>query len=92
MTNNEITFFAETNFRNQRKKFGIKTDDRRRHMYIIGQTGTGKTTLLMNMLVPDIMAGHGVGFIDPHGDMAESLLNYIPKERRYGVSHRFQRH
>ena len=81
MTNNEITFFAETNFRNQRKKFGIKTDDRRRHMYIIGQTGTGKTTLLMNMLVSDIMAGHGVGFIDPHGDMAESLLNYIPKER-----------
>ena len=77
----EITFFAETNFRNQRKRFGIRTDDRRRHMYIIGQTGTGKTTLLMNMLVSDIVAGRGVGFIDPHGDMAEHLLNYIPKER-----------
>ena len=77
----EITFFAETNFRNERKRFGIKTDDRRRHMYIIGQTGTGKTTLLMNMLVSDIAAGRGVGFIDPHGDMAEHLLNYIPKER-----------
>ncbi|MCX6812955.1 MAG: type IV secretion system DNA-binding domain-containing protein [Candidatus Azambacteria bacterium] len=77
----EITFFAETNFRNQRKRFGIKIDDRRRHMYIIGQTGTGKTTLLMNMLVSDIVAGRGVGFIDPHGDMAEHLLNYIPKER-----------
>ncbi|MDP3004232.1 MAG: type IV secretion system DNA-binding domain-containing protein, partial [Candidatus Azambacteria bacterium] len=77
----EITFFAETNFRNQRKRFGIKIDDRRRHMYIIGQTGTGKTTLLMNMLVSDIAAGRGVGFIDPHGDMAEHLLNYIPKER-----------
>jgi len=50
-------------------------------MYIIGQTGTGKTTLLMNMLVSDIVAGRGVGFIDPHGDMAEHLLNYIPKER-----------
>ncbi|MEK7134916.1 MAG: type IV secretion system DNA-binding domain-containing protein, partial [Patescibacteria group bacterium] len=81
MRNNEITFFAETNFRNQRKRFGIKIDDRRRHMYIIGQTGTGKTTLLMNMLVSDIMAGRGVGFIDPHGDMAEHLLNHTPKER-----------
>ncbi len=81
MTNNDITFFAETTFRNQRKKFGIKTDDRRRHMYIIGQTGTGKTTLLMNMVISDILAGHGVGFVDPHGDMAESLLRYIPKER-----------
>ncbi len=81
MRNEEITFFAETNFRNQRKRFGIKMDDRRRHMYIIGQTGTGKTTLLMNMLVSDIAAGRGVGFIDPHGDMAEHLLNYIPKER-----------
>ncbi len=79
--NDEITYFAETNFRNERKKFGIKTDDRRRHMYVIGQTGTGKTTLLMNMIISDIMAGHGVGFIDPHGDMAENLLNYIPKER-----------
>ncbi len=77
----ETTFFAETNFRSQRKKFGIKPDDRRRHMYIIGQTGTGKTTLLMNMLVADIRAGHGIGFIDPHGDMAENLLNYIPEER-----------
>ncbi len=77
----EITFFAETNFRNERKRFGIKTEDRRRHMYIIGQTGTGKTTLLMNMIVSDILAGRGVGFIDPHGDMAELLLDYIPKER-----------
>ncbi len=81
MTNDNTTYFAETNFRNERKRFGIKIDDRRRHMYVIGQTGTGKTTLLMNMLISDIMAGHGIGFIDPHGDMAESLLNYIPKER-----------
>ncbi|MFH1393017.1 MAG: CxxC-x17-CxxC domain-containing protein [Patescibacteria group bacterium] len=81
MQENNITYFAETNFRNQRKRFGIKIDDRRRHMYIIGQTGTGKTTLLMNMLVSDIAAGHGVGFIDPHGDMAESLLNCIPENR-----------
>lgn len=50
-------------------------------MYIIGQTGTGKTTLLMNMMISDILAGHGMSFIDPHGDMAESLLRYIPQER-----------
>lgn len=78
---NEITFFAETSFRNERRRFGIKTDDRRRHMYVIGQTGTGKTTLLMNMMVHDINAGRGIGFVDPHGDMAELLLNYVPKER-----------
>ena len=81
MSNNEITFFAETNFRNERKKFGIKIDDRRRHVYMIGQTGTGKTTLQMNMIISDIMAGNGVGFVDPHGEMAEKLLHYIPKER-----------
>ncbi len=81
MTNNDITFFAETTFRNERKKFGIKTDDRRRHMYIIGQTGTGKTTLQMNMMISDILAGRGMGFVDPHGEMAERLLHYIPKER-----------
>ncbi|MDO8574662.1 MAG: type IV secretion system DNA-binding domain-containing protein [bacterium] len=78
---NEITFFAETNFRNERKKFGIKTDDRRRHMYMIGQTGTGKTTLQMNMMISDIMAGRGMGFVDPHGEMAERLLHYIPESR-----------
>ena len=78
---NEITFFAETTFRNERKKFGIKTDDRRRHMYIIGQTGTGKTTLQMNMMISDILAGRGMGFVDPHGEMAERLLNYIPESR-----------
>ena len=81
MTNNGITYFAETNFRNERKKFGIKIDDRRRHMYVIGQTGTGKTNLQMNMMISDIMAGHGMGFVDPHGEAAEKLLNYIPKER-----------
>ncbi len=79
--NNEITFFAETNFRNERKKFGIKTDDRRRHVYIIGQTGTGKTTLQMNMMISDILSGRGMGFVDPHGEMAERLLQYIPENR-----------
>lgn len=78
---NEITLFGETNFRNQMRRFGIKTDDRRRHMYIIGKTGMGKTTLIENMVLSDIMAGHGVCYIDPHGDTAEKLLDFIPSNR-----------
>ncbi len=78
---NEITLFAETNFRNERRRFGIKTDDRRRHLYIIGKTGMGKTVLQENMVMSDIMAGHGVCYVDPHGDTAEKILNYIPSNR-----------
>ncbi|GBD34438.1 hypothetical protein HRbin35_00158 [bacterium HR35] len=59
----------------------IKRDDRRRHMYVIGQTGTGKTTLLKNMIEQDIKNGEGVCFIDPHGDVAQEILGLIPKER-----------
>lgn len=78
---NEITFFGETNFRNQRTRFGVKTDDRRRHMYVLGKTGMGKTTLLENMLFSDIMAGHGCCLVDPHGDSAEKVLDFIPSHR-----------
>jgi CxxC-x17-CxxC domain-containing protein len=81
MNNNDITFFGYTNFRNQRKKFGIKRDDRRRHFYAIGKTGMGKSVLLENMAIQDIQRGDGVGFIDPHGEAAENILNYIPEER-----------
>jgi len=81
MSDNEINFFAETTFRNQRKKFGIKIDDRRRHVYVIGKTGMGKTNLVENMAIQDIQAGRGMGFIDPHGEAAENLLNFIPADR-----------
>jgi CxxC-x17-CxxC domain-containing protein len=81
MNNSEIAFFAKTNFRNQERVFGIKTDDRRRHMYIIGKTGMGKTNLLENLVVQDIRNGHGVCYIDPHGDTAEKLLKAIPSNR-----------
>ncbi|MEK7167607.1 MAG: type IV secretion system DNA-binding domain-containing protein [Patescibacteria group bacterium] len=77
----EITVFAETNFRGQRKVFGIKRNDRRRHMYIIGKTGMGKTTMLENMLISDIIHGDGCCYIDPHGDTAEKVLNFIPDNR-----------
>ena len=81
MKKEEINLFAETNFRNKRVNFGIKTDDRRRHMYVIGKTGMGKTTMLENMVVSDIRAGHGVGVVDPHGEFAENILNFVPEER-----------
>jgi CxxC-x17-CxxC domain-containing protein len=77
----EINYFAETTFRNQKKKFGIKTDDRRRHVYAVGKTGMGKTEMIINMAIQDIMAGHGVGFIDPHGEAAEKLLDFVPSSR-----------
>ena len=78
---NEINFFAKTNFRNMEKKFGIKTDDRRRHVYVIGKTGMGKTAMLRNMAVQDIQNGKGLGFIDPHGEVAEELLDFVPSDR-----------
>jgi len=79
--NNEITLFAETTFRNARKKFGIKTDDRRRHIYVVGKTGMGKTVMLENMAIQDIQKGSGVGFVDPHGEAAERLLDFVPTHR-----------
>lgn len=81
MESNQITYFAETNHRNQKVKFGIKQGDRRRHMYVIGKTGTGKTTMLDNMTIQDIQRGSGVAVLDPHGEYAERMLNFIPKER-----------
>lgn len=76
-----IAVFAQTTYRNEFKKFGIKTDDRRRHMYLIGKTGMGKSTILENMIVDDIRAGHGVAVVDPHGDLAEKIVEYIPADR-----------
>ncbi len=79
--NKDIAVFAETTFRNKYRKFGIKADDRRRHMYLIGKTGMGKSTILENMIVDDIRAGRGVAIIDPHGDLAEKVVKYIPNNR-----------
>ncbi|MCP6718239.1 MAG: type IV secretion system DNA-binding domain-containing protein [Patescibacteria group bacterium] len=78
---NKITLLGETTFRNQRKRFGIKTDDRRRHVYVVGKTGMGKTALLENMVIQDIRDGKGVGVVDPHGEAAEKILDFIPAER-----------
>lgn len=77
----EINYFAKTNFRNSDKVFGIKPDDRRRHMYVIGKTGMGKTNLIQNMAIQDIRAGRGVAVMDPHGDFAEACLKAVPARR-----------
>ncbi|MFA5948145.1 MAG: type IV secretory system conjugative DNA transfer family protein [Candidatus Gracilibacteria bacterium] len=76
-----ITILGKTNYRGSQKVFGIKPTDRRRHIYIIGKTGMGKSTILENMIYSDIIAGRGVGVVDPHGDLADNVLNFIPKNR-----------
>lgn len=74
-------FFASTEFKNQQTIFGIKDADRRKHVYIMGKTGAGKSTLIANMAIDDIRKGRGIGIIDPHGDLCETVLDYIPKRR-----------
>lgn len=81
----KITYFGETDSRGKRVKFGIKAKDRTRHVYVIGKTGMGKSTLLENMAIQDIQNGEGMAFLDPHGKTAELLLNYVPPERMNDV-------
>lgn len=77
----ELTVFAQTNFRNEVKKFGIKKGDRRLHMYMIGKTGTGKSTLMENMIIDDVREGRGLAVVDPHGELIKHILEFIPEER-----------
>jgi len=82
MDNKEgITNIGYCTFRNKRAHFGIKDRDRRRHVYMIGKTGMGKTTLLENMAIADILSGKGVAVVDPHGEFAEKMLDFVPEER-----------
>ncbi|MAF80636.1 hypothetical protein CL628_01340 [bacterium] len=81
MEDEKLTILGQTKFRGNSRKFGIRTDDRRRHVYIVGKTGVGKTTFLENMVAQDIQNGHGVCLIDPHGDAVENLLNVVPPNR-----------
>ncbi|MEA2701836.1 MAG: hypothetical protein QOE22_545 [Candidatus Parcubacteria bacterium] len=76
-----VTYFAATDSRGQRTPFGLKARDRNKHMYVIGKTGMGKSTLLENMAIQDMRNGEGLAFIDPHGETADRLLEYVPPER-----------
>ncbi len=80
-----VTVLGRTNFRGMIQNFGIKTEDRRRHMYIVGKTGMGKSMLMENMIVSDVIAGRGVALIDPHGDLVENILKRIPANRTNDV-------
>ncbi len=81
-----LTLLGKTNYRGMHQVFGIKCDpDRRRHMYIIGKTGMGKTTLLENMIFSDIQSGKGIGVVDPHGDLAEKIIDFVPPSRTNDV-------
>ncbi|HEY4516827.1 MAG TPA: type IV secretion system DNA-binding domain-containing protein [Candidatus Paceibacterota bacterium] len=76
-----VTYFAATHTRGKREMFGIRAIDRGKHVYVIGKTGMGKSTLLENMAIQDIQNGEGICFIDPHGSTAEKLLDFVPHER-----------
>lgn len=79
---NSLTYLARTNFHGNERIFGIRQEDRRGHMYIVGKTGTGKSTLLETMIRQDIEAGRGVALLDPHGDMVERLATQVPERRK----------
>ena len=76
-----IVYFGATDSRNKQIPFGIRAIDRTRHMYIIGKTGMGKSTLLENLAIQDIQNGEGLCFIDPHGETADKLLQFVPESR-----------
>lgn len=80
-SNEKLTYIGKVDFRNKELPFGIKQRDRTRHTYIIGKTGMGKSTLLENLAIQDINNGEGLCVIDPHGSMAEKLLDHIPESR-----------
>ncbi len=77
----ELTPLWATNFRWEHTEFAIELEDRKRHMYIIGKTGMWKSTLLENMIIDDMRKGRGLAVIDPHGDLAEAVIGFIPKSR-----------
>jgi hypothetical protein len=77
----EISFFGITNFHNQNNVFGIKRDDRRRHLYVVGKSGVGKSKLLELLVREDILHGHGVAVLDPHGDLIDAVIRQIPESR-----------
>jgi Type IV secretion-system coupling protein DNA-binding domain len=83
--NNSITPIGISNYQNRQKHFGIKQKDRAGHIYCLGKTGTGKSTLLLNMVIHDIQTGKGAGIIDPHGDLAREIIDHIPESRMKDV-------
>jgi type IV secretory pathway TraG/TraD family ATPase VirD4 len=73
LRSNDVTYLARTDFRNDRKLFGIKQEDRLSHVYIVGKTGTGKSTLIESMALQDLERGQGFALVDPHGDIVDRI-------------------
>ena len=82
MSENRVTYFAASNHRGQKQRFGIQKKDRRYHMYAIGKTGMGKSNLLFNLIQQDIENGEGLAVLDPHGDLAEKIVALLPDHRK----------
>ena len=83
--NPDVTYFGKTNYRGREQMFGIKRRDRRQHMYVLGKSGTGKSAMLKNMITQNIKNGEGLAIVDPHGELAEEVLELVPKERQDDV-------
>jgi len=77
----DVIYFGRTDFRNTNRLFGIKRNDRRQHVYVVGKTGTGKSVLLNNMIVQDMANGEGLAVVDPHGELVEGILEKVPEDR-----------
>ena len=83
----DISYFADSNGREPHKRFGIRQNDRLFHLYAIGRTGVGKTTMLETLATQDIREGRGICLIDPHGDLAERLVRRVPEERKGNLAY-----
>jgi len=77
----DLTILGNTDYRGEKITFGIKKEDKFRHMYIVGKTGTGKSVFLSNMIISDMKAGNGLCLLDPHGELVDSVLEHIPTNR-----------
>ena len=80
-TRSDISYFGATNFRNQNRRFGIKQSDRHSHVYMIGKTGVGKSTLIETLARQDLETGRGFALVDPHGDLVEKIAADIPPDQ-----------
>lgn len=77
----EVSFFGVTNYHNNHVKFGITREDRRRHLYLVGKSGSGKSKLMELLIKEDLDSGRGIGLLDPHGDLVDAVMRYVPKHR-----------
>jgi len=82
LRHDHLTIIGRTDFRGERRLFGMRLADRRHHLYVVGKTGTGKSTLLESLIRQDLMHGHGLALLDPHGDLVERVLTRLPDARR----------